>query len=179
MATNHTENYNLNLWEPTDSFVREEFNENTNKIDAALKDLSAGLTKVGRAEIVQDHTIPGSSFGIMIEPPNIDWNNYEYVCVLVKYADSVSGIVPTFTLMGNNFSGEYTEVTLPPLALPGYLIVLLPWHYTGRKTAGFVITDRLIPFTTDIPFRSLQYFQYSNQKQVVTPYPKITAFGGK
>ena len=36
MATNHTTNYNLNLWEPTDSFVREEFNENTTKLDAAL-----------------------------------------------------------------------------------------------------------------------------------------------
>lgn len=37
MATNHTENYNLNLWEPTDTFLRTEFNENTQKLDAALK----------------------------------------------------------------------------------------------------------------------------------------------
>ena len=37
MATNHTENYALNLWTPQDSFLREEFNENTEKIDAAIK----------------------------------------------------------------------------------------------------------------------------------------------
>ncbi len=37
MATNHTENYALNLWEPTDTFLRTEFNENTQKLDAALK----------------------------------------------------------------------------------------------------------------------------------------------
>ena len=37
MATNHTTNYALNLWEPTDAFVREEFNENSEKIDAAIK----------------------------------------------------------------------------------------------------------------------------------------------
>ena len=37
MATNHTTNYNLNLWEASDKFVREEFNENTTKLDAALK----------------------------------------------------------------------------------------------------------------------------------------------
>ena len=37
MATNHTTNYNLNLWEANDKFVREEFNENTSKIDAAIK----------------------------------------------------------------------------------------------------------------------------------------------
>ena len=36
MATNHTEHYNLNLWEPSDKFVRAEFNENSQKIDAAL-----------------------------------------------------------------------------------------------------------------------------------------------
>ena len=37
MATNHTTNYNLNLWEANDKFLREEFNENTSKIDTALK----------------------------------------------------------------------------------------------------------------------------------------------
>ena len=36
MATNHTTNYQLNLWEPEDSFLREEFNENSKKIDGAL-----------------------------------------------------------------------------------------------------------------------------------------------
>ena len=35
MATNHTTNYQLNLWEPTDSFLREEFNENFQKLDVA------------------------------------------------------------------------------------------------------------------------------------------------
>lgn len=36
MATNHTTNHALNLWEPTDAFLREEFNENFDKIDAAI-----------------------------------------------------------------------------------------------------------------------------------------------
>ena len=44
MATNHTANYQLNLWEPGDSFLREEFNENTEKLEAALCQLaSAGI----------------------------------------------------------------------------------------------------------------------------------------
>ena len=41
MATNHTQNYALNLWEPADKFVREEFNENSNKIDPAIKAVDA------------------------------------------------------------------------------------------------------------------------------------------
>lgn len=36
MAANHTKNYQLNLWEPSDTFLRAEFNENTQKVDAAL-----------------------------------------------------------------------------------------------------------------------------------------------
>ena len=36
MATNHTTNYQLNLWEPTDKFSREEINENSEKLDAAV-----------------------------------------------------------------------------------------------------------------------------------------------
>lgn len=36
MATNRTEQYGLHLWEPGDDFLREEFNENTLAVEAAL-----------------------------------------------------------------------------------------------------------------------------------------------
>lgn len=36
MATKHTTNYQLNLWEAKDEFRRTEFNENTQKLDTAL-----------------------------------------------------------------------------------------------------------------------------------------------
>jgi len=36
MSTNHTANYNLSQWSPSDSFLRAEFNENLQKIDTAL-----------------------------------------------------------------------------------------------------------------------------------------------
>lgn len=48
MATNHTENYQLNLWEPEDAFLRTEFNENTEKIDAALKAEADARTALGK-----------------------------------------------------------------------------------------------------------------------------------
>lgn len=43
MASNYTTNYQLNQWEPTDQVLRTDFNEDNQKIDAALKDLSDGL----------------------------------------------------------------------------------------------------------------------------------------
>ena len=36
MASNYTEHYQLPIWAPEDSFLREEFNEANQKIDAAL-----------------------------------------------------------------------------------------------------------------------------------------------
>lgn len=39
MATNHTQHYALSQWEPQDAFVRTEFNEDHQKIDAALAGL--------------------------------------------------------------------------------------------------------------------------------------------
>ena len=47
MATNHTANYQLNQWEPTDQVLRTDFNADNSKIDAALKSLST---------TVQQHT---------------------------------------------------------------------------------------------------------------------------
>ena len=43
LASTQTSNYQLNLWEPGDHFLREEFNENSVKIDAAIA--SAAGTK--------------------------------------------------------------------------------------------------------------------------------------
>ncbi len=59
MATNHTTNYQLNLWEPSDAFIRTEFNENSNKIDAALGTLSAASSE--HAAQLSQHTSTLSS----------------------------------------------------------------------------------------------------------------------
>ena len=43
MASNYTEHYQLPIWSPEDSFLREEFNESHQKIDAALEGLDGQL----------------------------------------------------------------------------------------------------------------------------------------
>lgn len=37
MSTNKSEHFQLHLWEPEDNFLREEFNENFSKLDAAAR----------------------------------------------------------------------------------------------------------------------------------------------
>ena len=45
MANGYTEHYGLCQWAAEDSFLREEFNQDNAKIDAALNDLSGGLAE--------------------------------------------------------------------------------------------------------------------------------------
>ena len=47
MATNHTTHYQLNQWEAADQVLRTDFNQDNQKIDAAL----AGLD--GRTEVLE------------------------------------------------------------------------------------------------------------------------------
>ena len=56
MSTNHTPNFNLCQWEATDKVLRTDFNEDNQKIDAAL----AGM---GNCQIVSGHYIGTGSFG--------------------------------------------------------------------------------------------------------------------
>ena len=64
MATNHTTNYNLNLWEPTDKFSREEINENTQKLDAALGAHQAAIS--GAVVTGTFTTTPGTQINISL-----------------------------------------------------------------------------------------------------------------
>ena len=43
MATNYTEQFQLNLWESGDAFRREEFNQDNQKLENALKSHAAAL----------------------------------------------------------------------------------------------------------------------------------------
>ena len=42
----HTENFQLGLWEPSDQVVHQSFNENTEKIEAALTELSSRMPRM-------------------------------------------------------------------------------------------------------------------------------------
>ena len=83
MATNHTENYNLNLWEPTDKFVREEFNENSEKIDVAL----GGM--LGKPELLQEVSLRPYVSQFTIDMSEIDWSEWTFLVVIVHAEHSM------------------------------------------------------------------------------------------
>ena len=49
MSTNRTEHYQLHAWEPGDTFLREEFNENFAKLDAATRIVTGTYSGNGTA----------------------------------------------------------------------------------------------------------------------------------
>jgi len=48
----HTQTYNLNQWEPNDRILREDFNADNAKLDAALRSLSSSLSGKASASTV-------------------------------------------------------------------------------------------------------------------------------
>ena len=63
MASNQTTNYGLHLWEPEDDFLRTEFNENNEKVDAALGEIAlAGLKLVSGSYIGDGSTTKRLTF---------------------------------------------------------------------------------------------------------------------
>ena len=49
MSSRKTTNHSLHLWDPQDTFLRTEFNENTEKLDAAIKANQDRVTALGTA----------------------------------------------------------------------------------------------------------------------------------
>ena len=62
MATNHTSNYQLNQWEPTDQVLRTDFNQDNAKVDTALKGLSTSMQQASTqlSQISQQLTMRGN-----------------------------------------------------------------------------------------------------------------------
>ena len=75
MATNYTEHYELNQWEPTDQVLRTDFNADNAKLDAALTDLAetaalleASVVKLGNCRVETMSYVGTGTYGA--EAPN-------------------------------------------------------------------------------------------------------------
>ena len=109
MATNHTTNYQLNLWEPGDSFLREEFNQNSQKINAALEELAARTTYVPLLDI----TTSAQASQVNLDVSEIDFTKWKMVRLTYDQAsDGGSGIDSQLLVRLNGRSDEiYSNYT--------------------------------------------------------------------
>lgn len=84
MASNYTENYGLCQWEATDQVLREEFNEDNARIEAALDDVNAHVSvkKLLEYEITE----PVTQFDVDVSA--IDFPSYREVKIIVTAQSS-------------------------------------------------------------------------------------------
>lgn len=70
-----TANYQLNQWDPKDRILREEFNGDNERIDAALSELNV------RDSVVKfrEHVTEADADGIVLELAGIDWGAWQTV----------------------------------------------------------------------------------------------------
>ena len=97
MASNYTTNYELPLWEPQDSFLRTEFNEAHQKIDAAI---------AGRAKIVVGNYNPN---GTEVDMPYHVPLGFRPKAVLI-WKNQVSGYASYLTHCAVVLDGEPIKV---------------------------------------------------------------------
>ena len=74
MASSYTANYQLNQWEAEDKVLRTEFNEDNQKIDAALKTNADAVTALSAALAGKADT--GALSEVAASIPKIAWGSY-------------------------------------------------------------------------------------------------------
>ena len=67
MATNYTANYGLCQWEPEDNFLREEFNQDNAKIDAAIKATEEEIAAAEARSTERLATVSHDVYGLMLQ----------------------------------------------------------------------------------------------------------------
>ena len=110
MATNHTTNYQLCQWEATDKVLRTDFNEDNQKIDAALASLSSQIPLIRLKHFVL--SADTKSYALDLE--DVDLEDYAALRFAVK---STAGIIGPFGLQLNGIETGY-EYDTPSSANP-------------------------------------------------------------
>ena len=128
MASNYTENYQLPLWAADDAFLREEFNDANQKIDAAI-------CEARRAETLADITLAASSDSIILPLEGVDLEKY---CSIKLWAPKlISSDSGNVAVRLNNVSGEYYYVAPYNSGSPQIKDALLNIGLYGSDSAGY------------------------------------------
>ena len=140
MATNYTENYGLCQWEAGDSFVRTEFNQDNQKIDAALGSM------LHHAELIRTVTVEVPIRTLEIFLADLDWSTWEYVILMMTEELSTASGIPNFdisvkTTDGKDVSSQNSNDTgrLATTAAMPFLLVLLPLRDGARQVCCFFL----------------------------------------
>ena len=105
MATNYTENYQLPLWAADDAFLRTEFNDAHEKIDAALASKADAAAVEDRVKKLKSGTTTADANKISIDLAGIDLAQYRELKLYLT--GSINSNVELYMTLNNDQSSEY------------------------------------------------------------------------
>lgn len=120
---NHTSNYQLNQWEPTDQVLRADFNADNAKIDEALfRADRRGL------QVIKEIVTTEDTNDLEVKFPTLDWTEWKALYVHIK---------PGFTTTRNVQFYPYSTISAGYLEPHGGQAILFPLGRTDMPMAGF------------------------------------------
>ena len=116
---NYTENYQLPQWEENDRILMADFNEAMSKIDGAIAQVSAQPSYV----LLKDEPMEGDyQFSLRIDLSDIDWNQWQAVCMDIWSFNSQGGTAlirvnggGKHMSMGGSRSDEFATGRISPI----------------------------------------------------------------
>lgn len=127
-----TEMYHLSQWEPGDRILREDFNSDNGKIEAAL------LGRLGRCQFIKAISPEKTTTQVQLDLSDIDWNEWECVAVIFEQSPGPTTEYFTCSLYGEDganlrASCGNDSYNIAHFGSGPFLLAFLPWHSAANQ----------------------------------------------
>ena len=165
MASQETPNYRLSRWAGTDRILVEEFNDNWDKIDAAL-------TAIGQYEILDEVTLETGGNSHVFDLTGFDWSKWQFVGVSVQASMNQTAQNQAYvtTLMGAPTDCTYRAGSFSYCATYAFMAVAAPLRNAESAVKGFYVG-----YTSGIAYGTTPFSKVTGWAlNATTPYPAGT-----
>lgn len=185
MATNHTQNYNLNLWEPDDQVRRTEFNADNQKIDAALNQQAAALAAEtasresavtdlearSTTQIIKTVTVGTAAQSYTLPLSDIQWSAWREVIIMANvYAGgNVYQVYPNGISNNSVLGGSDSSITL----------VFFPMYTGNIPVQGIILSNNGNVFSCGALLNMLSGLRFVASSGTISASSKFTVYGVK
>ena len=188
MASKETPNYRLSRWAGTDRILVEEFNDNWDKIDTALKgnaDKAAAETAAREAadtelgkkaglQLISSGTVSSDAYNVSVDLSNIAFGDWKAIYVSVK---PVLNSEATMEVTVNNrlHGAIISKVNAP------FRVILLPLHDAEFSCCGAIQYNGIVNFqSSHYTFQQTSSLEfYASSSQVIKAGTTYTIWGEK
>ena len=183
---NYTKHYQLNQWDAVDRVLREDFNADNQKVDAALAEIKAQPCFTKLAETVTTESV----HTLLYDLPSIDWANWQIVRIDLRLINgnggngevSLNGGGQYTSIMGGSSSTPFFITTLqteaaPETRAPGR-IFLLPMGEPDTDVRAVSIGAYGFCYSIlDVPYQELTQLSVATKGSAFRPGCRIAVWG--